>query len=380
MKKSEQKKALVEDLSKYHKALNVKKLYEESDHKTSKDWLAEVAAILKNLDETDFKAFSDLRQHLYPSIPLVTRKHAAEQIDGFIRQKVAEYKRYNFEAQEQSTVYINQEIIEGFIKKRDGFNYKKLIRLLGELSSNYAAGYPYSSSMLVRALLDHIPPLLGCNSFEEVVNNYPWSRTDKEYMNRLLDFRNDADDALHRQMSKDQDLLEMENLPNSNRINRLLQECLKVGGTIKPSAPSISKQPTGSKDIQVKLAEEKVSWANYGLARYVWSSFRLSLEIDNFRSNKPDYISISITASLVDGGSWIGNHFIFEKVDKQDEEFRVEANEVKRVTVFVSDYQADSQTREPMPNIDKKTLKIGVSTRSGRRFVIPLDENQIIKG
>lgn len=378
MKKSEQKKSLVEDLSKYHKALNVKQLYEESDHKTSKDWLAEVAAILKNLDETDFRAFLDLRQHLYPSIPLVTRKHAAEQIDGFIRQKVAEYKRYDFEAQEQSTVYINQEIIEGFIKKQDSFNYKKLIRLLGELNANYAAGYPYSSSMLVRAILDHIPPLLGCNSFEEVVSNYTWSRTDKEYMSRLLDFKNDADDALHRQISKDQDLLEMENLPNSNRINRLLQECLKVGGTVKPSAFSTSRQPVRPKNIQVKLTEEKISWANYGVARYVWSSFRVSLEIDNFKSNKPDYISVLIRADLKDGSSLIGDHFIFERVDKQDEDFRIEANEVKKVTVFVSDYRADNQTRKPMPEV--KTLKIEVLTRSGERFIIPLEESQIIKG
>jgi len=380
MNKLKEKTALVEGLVNYSKALNIKKLYEEPGHKTSKNWLAEVAAILKNFDETDFRAFLDLRQHLYPSISLTTRKHAAEQIDGFVRQKVAEYKRYDFEAQEQSTVYINQEIIEGFIKKKDSFNYKKLVRLLGELNSNYAAGYPYSSSMSVRAVLDHIPPLLGCNSFEEVVNNYTWSRTDKEYMKRLLDFKDDADDALHRQISKDQDLLEIDNLPNSNRVNRLLQECLKVGGTIKSPKPSLGKLHAKSKDIQIKLANGKVSWANYGLSRYVWSSFRVYLEIDNFKSNKPDYVSVSATANLVDGNKWFGNHFIFEKIDKQDEEFRVEANEIKKVTAFISNYPADSQTRKSMPEINKKTLKIKVSTRSGEKFTISLQEDQIIKG
>lgn len=96
MKKSEEKRNLVQELISFFKALNVQKLYEAPDHKTSKDWLAEVAAILKNLDETDYKRFSDLRQHLYDSIPLTTRKHAAEQIEGFIRQKVSEYKRYDF--------------------------------------------------------------------------------------------------------------------------------------------------------------------------------------------------------------------------------------------------------------------------------------------
>lgn len=96
MKKSESKRNLVRELISFFRNLNVQKLYETPDHKTSKDWLAEVATILKNLDETDYDRFSDLRQHLYGSIPLATRKHAAEQIDGFIRQKVSEYKRYDF--------------------------------------------------------------------------------------------------------------------------------------------------------------------------------------------------------------------------------------------------------------------------------------------
>ncbi len=107
MKKSEEKKKLVEELAEYHSSLNVKRLYNEPDHKTSKDWLAEVAAIFKNLDETDFQRFIDLRKHLYPSIPFVTRKHAAEQIDGFVRDKLAAFKRYDFshlDAPEEETV------------------------------------------------------------------------------------------------------------------------------------------------------------------------------------------------------------------------------------------------------------------------------------
>ena len=95
----------------YFKKLNVSKLYKEPDHKTSKDWLSEVAAIFKNLDESDFKAFIDYRKHLYPSIPLTTRKHAAEQIDGFVRQKVAEYKKYDFS-------YLDRNLLDFLIMVR----------------------------------------------------------------------------------------------------------------------------------------------------------------------------------------------------------------------------------------------------------------------
>lgn len=105
MKKSEQKQKLVEELVVLYKQLNVEKIYQSPDHRESKEWLSEVAAILKNLDESDFLAFLNHRQHLYPSIPLATRKHAAEQIDGFVRQKVAEYKRYDFN-------YLDREVQE----------------------------------------------------------------------------------------------------------------------------------------------------------------------------------------------------------------------------------------------------------------------------
>ena len=62
----------------------IEKLYEELDHKTPKDWLAEVAAVLKNFDETDFRAFLDSKQRLYSSILLATRKRVTEQINRFV--------------------------------------------------------------------------------------------------------------------------------------------------------------------------------------------------------------------------------------------------------------------------------------------------------
>lgn len=125
MKKSEEKRNLVQELISFFKALNTQKLYEAPDHKTSKDWLAEVAAILKNLDETDYKRFSDLRQHLYDSIPLATRKHTAEQIDGFIRQKVSEYKRYDFSYLDVETNTQDKEL-EG--KSTKGIEVKELMK------------------------------------------------------------------------------------------------------------------------------------------------------------------------------------------------------------------------------------------------------------
>ena len=52
------------------------------------------------------------------------------------------------------------------------FDFQKLIRLCEELNSSYDQENMYASSMLTRAILDHVPPLFGYKSFIEVANNY----------------------------------------------------------------------------------------------------------------------------------------------------------------------------------------------------------------
>ncbi len=95
MKPSERKRKLVEELANLHEALNVQQLYCWPNHKTTKDWLANVAAVLKNLDETDYQDFIHLSK-IVSTGEREERKEAAHTIDNFVRRKVAEYKRYDF--------------------------------------------------------------------------------------------------------------------------------------------------------------------------------------------------------------------------------------------------------------------------------------------
>jgi len=125
------------------------------------------------------------------------------------------------------TPYIDAQIITAVrvTNPAGRFDRTKLLRLLGELNDNHGRGNAYATHMLLRAILDHIPPLLNCADFKEVANNYTWSRTDKAYMRRLLEFKFQADDALHRQISAKPDLLTLEDIPPRAWVNRLLQEC-----------------------------------------------------------------------------------------------------------------------------------------------------------
>jgi hypothetical protein len=123
--------------------------------------------------------------------------------------------------------YIDSQVIAAIKAKggSDRFDQTKLLRLIDELNDNYLRGNGYAAHAVLRAILDHVPPLLSCTGFAAAVNNYPWNRTDKAYMRKLLDFKMQADDALHRQITATPDLLTLDDMPSRAWVNRLLQEC-----------------------------------------------------------------------------------------------------------------------------------------------------------
>jgi hypothetical protein len=149
---------------------------------------------------------------------------------------------------EPTSLYVREGIIEALKLKKDGFNYKKLLKLVTELNKNYLDSNPYSCLALIRAIADHIPPLLGHTTFEEVVNNYKGAKTYKNYINKLYEERDVSDDSLHRPISKSEDLIDMDDLPKKMLLNRLLQECLDKTVTVgfaHPKTPKKEKQLAG---------------------------------------------------------------------------------------------------------------------------------------
>jgi hypothetical protein len=123
--------------------------------------------------------------------------------------------------------YVDPQVSTGLMARAEavGLDTGKLTRLVAELNDNYSRGNAYASHALLRAILDHIPPLLGCADFKAVASNYSWSRTDRGYARRLVDFKLQADDALHRQISDRTDHLGIDDMPPKIWVNRILQEC-----------------------------------------------------------------------------------------------------------------------------------------------------------
>jgi hypothetical protein len=94
------------------------------------------------------------------------------------------------------------------------FDMTRIIRLAEELNAAWQAGSYHSVIMLVRATMDHIPPVFGMGTFAEVANNYPGTKSFKEAMTMLHGgARKIADLHLHTPIRAG------EVLPNATQVN-----------------------------------------------------------------------------------------------------------------------------------------------------------------
>ncbi len=80
------------------------------------------------------------------------------------------------------------------------FDLCKLVRLCEEINVAYSEGCCFAVAMLVRTIIDHVPPIFGMRNFTEVVSNYAGGQSFKKTMDHMQKTsRNIADSHLHTQ-------------------------------------------------------------------------------------------------------------------------------------------------------------------------------------
>jgi len=95
-----------------------------------------------------------------------------------------------------------------------GFDLTRLIKLCEEINIAHRNDCFMSIAMIMRAIIDHIPPIFSVSSFPEVANNYGGSKSFKDSMQLLQrSLRNVADSHLHVQIRN------KETLPNFTQVN-----------------------------------------------------------------------------------------------------------------------------------------------------------------
>jgi len=124
--------------------------------------------------------------------------------------------------------FVNKERFGELKKKKVKFDFSRLIQMLVELDSSFSTGNFISVIFLIRAVLDHVPPIFNLTSFPEVANNYG-SKSFKESMTHLENSsRKIADSYLHTQIRNKESLPNETQINFSNDLDVLLSEIIRI--------------------------------------------------------------------------------------------------------------------------------------------------------
>jgi hypothetical protein len=138
-------------------------------------------------------------------------------------KSAAKFKNNSFTFIEQSRIDELASI------KNKKFDITRLINLCNELNQCSTSRSVTAVASLQRAIIDHVPPVFGCNNFGQVVAQYKTGRSVKKNLERLLNsMKNIADNHMHMHISKTDALPNMTQVDFSNDLDVLLAEVCKV--------------------------------------------------------------------------------------------------------------------------------------------------------
>lgn len=138
----------------------------------------------------------------------------------------------NTQQQTVSRIYVDPKRIsalESIENKR--WDFARLIELCREINVATAHQCHMSTAMLLRTILNHIPPVFGFKSFAEVASNYGGShnRSFKTNMRRLQESSRSISDAtLHSAIRPSEDLPTFVQVDFSQDLDVLLGEIIRV--------------------------------------------------------------------------------------------------------------------------------------------------------
>jgi len=119
------------------------------------------------------------------------------------------------------------------IIKSEKFDLTKLIRLCEELNECYDDESFLAVTMLVRAILDHIPPIFECSSFAQIASSYGGNvktfQSFKKSMEHLLNSSREISNRhLHSQIRSKETLPNKTQVNFANDLDVLLEEVVRI--------------------------------------------------------------------------------------------------------------------------------------------------------
>lgn len=109
------------------------------------------------------------------------------------------------------------------------WDLSRLCKLCEELNTSYQSKCFMAVTMLIRGILDHVPPAFGCKNFSEVANQYGGPRSFKESMQRLDEsLRPIANGHLHTHLRASESLPTRNQVEFRAELDVLLSEIIRL--------------------------------------------------------------------------------------------------------------------------------------------------------
>lgn len=124
--------------------------------------------------------------------------------------------------------YINKKRFQALKKKSGNFDFSRLLKMLEELDCAFLSKNYISVILLVRAILDHVPPIFNLGTFAEVANNYGTKSFKASMLNLENSSRKIADSYLHTPIRKNESLPNDKQVNFSNDFDVLLAEIIRI--------------------------------------------------------------------------------------------------------------------------------------------------------
>lgn len=163
--------------------------------------------------------------------------------------------------------------------------------------------------------------------------------------------------------------------PPHDLLEKVVTITTKSGVKIRSTRTTLEflEEESEKPNIIFEINENKsFSWQRWTTGFNMIWGFGFTLKINNFKNDRPDYVSLKLRGNTNDG-PWESQHFIFQETkdtkDRSDEPFEVAPNKILEIGVVLSqDYPEHSplnNQRIIKPNLDTNTVVLVVSTESG---------------
>lgn len=198
----------------------------EHDRQNATDYLGNFRTMLSGLQNSALRTFDRYASMSFSGSPddtipraglrMSLRTKEAELIEVFELHfpKSAPIGNDSTTARASSPSYVDRARIDALVSKSGRFDMRRLVALCEELNSAWGAEAFHAVAMLVRAMLDHVPPIFDQPNFKAVVAHYSGARSFKDAMKHLDgQSRAVADGHLHSHIRA------RESLPTANQVD-----------------------------------------------------------------------------------------------------------------------------------------------------------------